>query len=49
VIGTGTLSGTQFVVKAGAAMLNVSNILIAGGDGNDVFKVFAVRERDIAL
>lgn len=49
VIGTGVLSGTQFVVKAGAGMLNVSNILIAGGDGNDVFQVIAVRERDVAL
>jgi hypothetical protein len=49
VIVNGTTSGTQFVVKAGAAMLNVNNIVVAGGDGADVFNVYAVRERDIAL
>lgn len=52
-IPSGTTSGTQFpvnnVISGGHEYLNVSNILVGGGDGDDVFRVYAVRERDIIL
>lgn len=50
---SGTLSGTQFPVNnrisGGHMYLDVHNIVAAGGDGNDVFRVYALREREIRL
>lgn len=50
-IPSGTLSGTQFsvnnMISGGHNYINVTNMLAAGGDGNDVFYVYALRERDI--
>jgi hypothetical protein len=48
-IAAGTTSGTQFPIKSSLPMLDVSNVVAAGGDGNDVFTILALRERDIAL
>lgn len=48
-ITSGTTSGTQFAVKSSLPMLNVSNIIAAGGNSSDVFNVIALRERDVAL
>ena len=50
-IPSGTTSGTQFpvnnVISGGHNYIDVTNILAAGGDGNDVFRVYAIREREI--
>jgi len=48
-ITSGALSGTQFVVDSGNPYLDVTNMVAAGGDGDDVFTVLAIRERTIAL
>lgn len=48
-ITAGVTSGTQFVVDSGNKYLDVTNMIAAGGDGDDVFTVLALRERDIAL
>jgi len=48
-ITSGISSGTQFLVDSGNPYLDVTNMVAAGGDGDDVFTVLALRERDIAL
>lgn len=50
-IPSGTISGTQFsvnnAISGGNNYIDVTNILAAGGDGNDVFRVYAINERAI--
>jgi len=48
-ITSGTASGTQFQVNVGTDYLDVTNIVAAGGDGDDVFTVFALKEREVNL
>lgn len=48
-INSAVTSGTQFLVKGGQPMLNVTNIVNAGGTGGNAFSIIAVRERAVSL
>lgn len=50
VVGTGTLSGTQFLVNSpNGTYLDCNNIVVAGSASGNYFRVYALLERGISL